>query len=460
MALYELGKAHFAINSDGTFRYLGRLIKKDWYNISSKQWTFKYQFSKKDGIITDTVVVNYIPGTFKELEPKVIYTAEEKVAYEKEKRGIKGMAKFKVGDRVKLNPFKFTAFCDKIGTIKLIWIDKFGNYSYNVDFKDTNLMANNVEEKWIELVEPKEDKPSKVVYDYRGHDDMRDLIKGMLGAIIIVDQKDYCDSELRNHARSRNIDLVMYVDRRKETLNQDPFKLNPHEFDETKTPFSDSLDSIGYILKQIEKPFAPFPYYHFSLDDDALDAIKYALPPSVDYQRRILGIHTKPQPPKNRIPDRVVFNQEKGKVTVLISKHLDGVAPYWAYTSKVHGDDEYNGYFGFMLSYYKYLNRHLGGDTRKELIDMAFQHGDNAVYIIEGAVSQEVMKIVKIDEWNDILDAIMETSSQNKGYWDYAEWKEMLRVHELETKREEQKAIRKEIKKHEQEIEKLKKKGV
>ena len=55
------------------------------------------------------------------------------------------MAKFKVEDRVKLNPFKFTAFHDKIGTIKLIGIDKFGNYSYTVDFKDTNLMAKRVE---------------------------------------------------------------------------------------------------------------------------------------------------------------------------------------------------------------------------------------------------------------------------------------------------------------------------
>lgn len=381
MALYELGKAHFAINSDGTFRYLGRLIKKDWYNISSKQWTFKYQFSKNDGITTDTVVVNYIPGTSKELEPKVIYTAEEKVAYEKEKRGIKGMAKFKVGDRVKLNPFKFTEFHDKIGTIKLIWIDKFGNYSYNVDFKDTNLMVNNVEEKWLELVEPKEDTIKKA-----------------------FERPSFSTEPLEK------LDIPL-----------------PHELQMNHRVIS------GLMTKTIP------------VMEGTLELVEEIM----NYGK-----------PKNRIPDRVVFNQDKGKVTVLISKHLDGVAPYWAYTSKVHGDDEYNGYFGFFLSYYKYLNRHLGGDTRKELIDMAFQHGDKAEFIIEGAVTQEVLKLIKIDEWKEILHAIFETSSQNKGYWDYLEWKEMLRVHELETKREEQKAIRKEIKKHEQEIEKLKKKGV
>ena len=160
---------------------------------------------------------------------------------------------------------------------------------------------------------------------------------------------------------------------------------------------------------------------------------------------------------KNRIPDRVVFNADKGKVTVLISKFNDGEAPYRSYTSKVHDGDMYNGYFGFFLSYYKYLNRHLDGATRKELIDMAFEHGEHKEYIIEGAVSQEVLKLVKLDEWDNILDAILEVSKQNKGYWDYLEWKEMLRVHELETKREKQREVQKEIKKHQKEIDRLKK---
>lgn len=163
-----------------------------------------------------------------------------------------------------------------------------------------------------------------------------------------------------------------------------------------------------------------------------------------------------PQPPKNRIPDRVVFNQDKGKVTVLISKHMDGVAPYWAYTSKVHGTDEYNGYFGFLLSYYKYLIRHLDAPTRKELIDNAFEFPDNKKFIFEGAITQEVLKVVKIQEWGNILDSIIEALKELNGYWDYAEWKEMLRVHELETKREHQKEISKQIKAHQLEIDKLK----
>jgi len=161
--------------------------------------------------------------------------------------------------------------------------------------------------------------------------------------------------------------------------------------------------------------------------------------------------------PKNRIPDRVVFNEDKGKVTVLVSKFNDGEAPYRAYTSKVHEGDTYNGYFGFFLSYYKYLNRHLDGTTRKELIDMAFEHGEHKEYIIEGAVSQEVLKLVKLNEWDNILNAIMEVSKQDTGYWDYAEWKEMLRVHELKTKREKAREVQKEIKKHQKEIVRLKK---
>lgn len=177
----------------------------------------------------------------------------------------------------------------------------------------------------------------------------------------------------------------------------------------------------------------------------------------------------KPQPPKNRIPDRVVFNQDKGKVTVLISKHLDGVAPYWSYTSKVHVEsgDKFDAQFGFLLSYYKYLIRRFDLKVQKEMIERIFKILKERRYVyLLGVVENEVLKINGVEsykDWEDIYLAITDPSNAKNVYdytWDYLEWKEMLRVHELETKREEQKAIRKEIKKHEQEIEKLKKKGV
>ena len=385
------------------------------------------------------------------------------------------MAKFKVGDRVKVDSSKYPQYYSATGTITLIWHDKFDNYSYNIDFQKSNLMANNIPEKWLELVEPIVfHKPSYAKeYWYNINGDFSYL--GFLREWSFDTKTLVYKMSFINPKKPVGVNHST-AEFQKNNYKKHLFTTSEKELYEKNAKIKQAFERKPIFFSEWTKTDMDkeFPYYHFSLTDDALDAIKYALPPKLDYQKHILGVRTNDNPKgrivlwkkdealiKNRIPDRVVFNQDKGKVTVLISKHLDGVAPYFAYTSKVHGDDEYSGYFGFFLSYYKYLNRHLDGATRKELIDMAFEHGEHKEYIIEGAVSQEVMKLVKIDEWDNILTAILEVSKQNKGYWDYAEWKEMLRVHELELKREHEKEVRKQIKAHEKEIEKLKqKKGV
>jgi hypothetical protein len=160
----------------------------------------------------------------------------------------------------------------------------------------------------------------------------------------------------------------------------------------------------------------------------------------------------------------VVFDEIKGKVTVLISKHLDGVAPYFAYTSKVNveGGDKYDAQFGFLLSYYKYLIRRLGAKEQKEMIERVFNLLPTKRYpYLLGAVETEVLKISDVvksyKDWEDLYLAITEPTLKKNGTWDYLEWKEMLRVHELETQREKQREVQKEIIKHQKEIDRLKK---
>jgi hypothetical protein len=297
-------------------------------------------------------------------------------------------------------------------------------------------------------------------------------------------------------------DELELVESKKEEQHDKAFDLDPHEFEKTKTPFSDIDDSIKYILKSIESPYIPleykilngsvrsgkafdldphefggkkrlkdysdkeligiisksfndfyknldftksFPYYHLSLDE---------------------ALHTRPS--KNRIPDRVVFNEAKGKVTVLMSKHLDGEAPYRAYTSKVNVEsgDKFDAQFGFLLSYYKYLIRSLSGDVQKEMIERIFKllsPSKRYAYLL-GVVENEVLKIECVKsykDWQDIYMAITETPKTSLNVynytWDHLEWQEMLRVHELETKREKQREVQKEIKKHQKEIDRLKK---
>ena len=311
MALYDLGKAHFRLNSNGTFEYLGKIIKREFFSEFNKDLSScKYSFSKNDVTTTNVIFVDYLRGTFNEIGEKIIYTQEEKIAYEKEKQ-------------------------------------------------------------------------------------------------------------------------------------DNAFKLDPHEFEKSAKIYQDIFGNITF----------PEKAYYGSRNRDIFNDIKEVVRESV-----IKGII------KNRIPDRIVFNQDKGKVTVLISKFNDGEAPYRAYTSKVNveGGDKYDAQFGFLLSYYKYLIRRLGAKEQKEMIERVFNLLPTKRYpYLLGAVETEVLKISDVvksyKDWEERYVAITEPCEKGNGTWDYLEWKEMLRVHELETKREKQREVQKEIKKHQKEIDRLKK---
>lgn len=251
---------------------------------------------------------------------------------------------------------------------------------------------------------------------------------------------DFNKEGIRLFFVEQNLELV---EPKKEEPKQDnAFKLDPHEFEKSAKIYQDIFGNITF----------PEKAYYGSRNRDIFNDIKEVVRESV-----IKGII------KNRIPDRVVFNEEKGKVTVLISKFNDGVAPYRAYTSKVNveGGDKYDGQFGFLLSYYKYLIRMYDEKKQRELIERIFNLLPTKRYpFLLGAVETEVMKISDViktyKDWEDIYLAITEPTLKKNGTFDYLEWKEMLRVHELETKREKQREVAKEIKKHQKEIERLK----
>lgn len=355
------------------------------------------------------------------------------------------MAKFKVGDRVRVikNYDAAKPYLNKIGviydTINVGYLLQIDGIKLSIYFTD----------EMLELVEPKVESTYKkplVFHAYNEHD-------VMVGGEV----RKFITTDFRTERASVEAPLVLtikMVEKTEPLEGKDmAFNVNLHEI-EGKKSLKDCSDKelIEIISKSFDDFYKnldftkSFPYYHLSLDE---------------------ALHTRPS--KNRIPDRVVFNQDKGKVTVLISKHLDGVAPYWAYTSKVHVEsgDKFDAQFGFLLSYYKYLIRRFDLKVQKEMIERIFKILKERRYVyLLGVVENEVLKINGVEsykDWEDIYLAITDPSNAKNVYdytWDYLEWKEMLRVHELETKREEQKAIRKEIKKHEQEIEKLKKKGV
>ena len=51
MALYELGKAHFRLNSDDTFEYLGKIIKREFFNGFNKDLTSRAESIKLEEFV-------------------------------------------------------------------------------------------------------------------------------------------------------------------------------------------------------------------------------------------------------------------------------------------------------------------------------------------------------------------------------------------------------------------------
>ena len=362
------------------------------------------------------------------------------------------MAKFKVGDRVKVDSSKYPQYYSATGTITLIWHDKFDNYSYNIDFQKSNLMANTIPEKWLELAEPENvfHVPS-YAKEYWYNIDGNFSYLGLLQEWSFdVTQKAY--------------KMVFINPKKPENFNCSNVSFDKENY---KKYLFTQEEKIAYEKEKQDNPFKlephEFPHYRLELNDDALvDAIKYVYGKELDK----MFFFGRGKDTKNRIPDRVVFNEAKGKVTVLISKFNDGVAPYRAYTSKVNveGGDKYDEIFGFLLSYYKYLNRSLPKEQQQYLIGSLFSSyktNKERLLILEGSIGQEIIKLFPNDlhKWVEIKKAIFVKKGGNK-YWDHLEWKEMLRVHELETKREKQREVQKEIKKHQKAIEELKKKEV
>ena len=368
------------------------------------------------------------------------------------------MAKFKVGDRVRIHDTKHIGY----GTVKHLINDD----GYGVVLEG-EILPRYYTSDMVLSIEPKPESTYKkpLIFSPISKHDI--YVNGKVRTHGVETIEQPCN--MPHEPKRLRVTFIEHTEKlpsqevpKVEPKQDNAFKLDPHEF----------------------------PYYHFSLNEDVEkklrnmtdDDLKKILSKGWEqYQARILGVRPTPilkgtietieeirnwNKPKNRIPDRVVFDESKGKVTVLISKFNDGLPPYRSYTSKVNveGGDKYDEIFGFLLSYYKYLNRSLPKEQQQYLIGSLFSSyktNKERLLILEGSIGQEIIKLFPNDlhKWVEIKKAIFVKKGGNK-YWDHLEWKEMLRVHELETKREKQREVNKEIKKHQKAIEELKKKEV
>ena len=56
---------------------------------------------------------------------------------------------------------------------------------------------------------------------------------------------------------------------------------------------------------------------------------------------------------ENLIPEKVIFNREKGKTTLLFKGN--GKQDYVSYSSKALEIEKYNAHFGFYITFYKFF---------------------------------------------------------------------------------------------------------
>lgn len=163
---------------------------------------------------------------------------------------------------------------------------------------------------------------------------------------------------------------------------------------------------------------------------------------------------------ENLIPEKVIFNREKGKTTLLFKGN--GKQDYVSYSSKALEIEKYNAHFGFYITFYKFLNRNIPKKQLRENINSIFELGKCQIsrvrLILIGAIEQSLKEKKSYHkELNECFEDILETARKNKGNgtWCYEEFKKKRKEKEFKELRKQE--LSSEIYKLETKVDKLKK---
>lgn len=97
------------------------------------------------------------------------------------------------------------------------------------------------------------------------------------------------------------------------------------------------------------------------------------------------------------LPDKVIFNEEKGKTTLLFA---NGNGGYNASSSKTDGKDRFDKMFGFYMAYFKYLH---ADKNNEAFIEHMYKEasGFNRLRYLKGAVDVFVSDLVEFHAMAD-----------------------------------------------------------
>lgn len=169
----------------------------------------------------------------------------------------------------------------------------------------------------------------------------------------------------------------------------------------------------------------------------------------------------------HEIPEKVVFDKEKGKTTLLFKG--SGKQKYKSISSKATNIENFDYELGFYITYFKFLNRHLFKKDIKEFIGLLYEVGDmkneKVRLLFEVAIYSQIMydkdflkvytnvvnDIFEICEWFEKRDCF-------KGYkieWSYEDYE--IRRKEKELREKKKQELSSEIERLETKVDTLKK---
>jgi hypothetical protein len=313
--------------------------------------------------------------------------------------------KFKVGDKVTVDYFLEG---------EIIYIRSHLDRN-TYDIKYDGYIAYSIEERCISLVNniPKFEIGQKVSYVYK--------FQAYVG---IITARHY--EVGLSVSKETTYDITTYGNITHENIKESYVYLYKEETELPKSAFE-----IAYDLRDYLK----------STFDNGVFKVKNTIP----------GI----RPIPNKLPDRVVFNSNKGKTTILFSLHDNGLPPYAPFTSKTVGSDKFDKSMGFLIAYYKYINREMNEDRLREQIELIFDYNKNdRTMYLSGAIEQALLPHYTKERIFEVFEAILKC----EGTFDLLQYEETKLKEQRKKETLRKKNINKQIKKREIEIKGLKEK--
>lgn len=156
------------------------------------------------------------------------------------------------------------------------------------------------------------------------------------------------------------------------------------KYQKSKKEFNPALDAIEYAFNR--KPIDTTSFDFYKAYKNEIDKFAY--------------YHIKIEPTLDFLPNKIVIDYTKKKVTILFAL---GDGSYVPFTAKCSEDDEFDEILGFAIAYYKYIHRELEDkDLRYRFENIEREYF--CINVLEEYLLNNGMSAKQIDKLNGLRD--------------------------------------------------------